>query len=130
MQPGEFGGAGQPDPGGYVGGLLYPPGTIQNYFPSRLVLTGAATSLTNPSNNPRSMGRVKMPKALTQSGRTAEAKTGVAMPDGSYPIPDVAYLHKAIRAVGRSHDIAATKAHIKRRAAALGASSLIPPTWK
>ncbi len=93
--------------------------------------SGPETSVMNTSNNVRTIGRMKkIPSALSKSGRTKEAATGVAQPDGSYPIPNVEYLHKAIRAVGRSHDIAATKAHIKRRAAALGASSAIPPHWK
>lgn len=69
---------------------------------------------------------------LSDSGRQAMAKSGTAMPDGSYPIPNVAFLKKAIQAFGRAplakRD--AVKAWIKKRAAALGASGLIPDSWR
>ena len=52
-----------------------------------------------------------------------------ALPDGGFPIPDVDALKRAIQAIGRAKDPAAAKAHIKRRAAALGASNLIPEDW-
>lgn len=54
--------------------------------------------------------------------RRAMAKTGTAMPDGSFPIPDRHHLRKAIKAVGRAHPTkrAAVKAHIRKRAKALG----------
>ncbi len=58
------------------------------------------------------------------------AHSGVAMPDGSYPIPDRAYLEKAIHAVGRGnadHDV--IRRHIIARAHALGAADLIPSDW-
>jgi hypothetical protein len=60
--------------------------------------------------------------------RDAMAKSGVAMPDGSYPIPDVDALDRAIQGYGRSPD-GATKAHIKKRAAALGKTNLLPDSW-
>lgn len=58
------------------------------------------------------------------------AKQGKAMPDGSFPIRNVADLHNAIRAVGRgnaNHD--AIRRFIIRRAIALGARNAIPPDW-
>jgi hypothetical protein len=58
------------------------------------------------------------------------ARTGVAMPDGSYYIRNAADLDNAIRAVGRggaSHD--AIRRHIIKRAAALGLSDRIPANW-
>lgn len=58
------------------------------------------------------------------------AKSGEAMPDGSYPIADKEDLQNAIHAVGRggaSHD--AIRRHIISRAKALGASDMIPDTW-
>jgi hypothetical protein len=67
-----------------------------------------------------------------QADRDAMAKSGAAMPDGSYPIADEDDLHKAIHAVGRgrhaSHD--AIRRHILARADALGLSSLIPEDWE
>lgn len=58
------------------------------------------------------------------------AGRGAAMPDGSYPIANVNDLRNAIRAVGRAKNPAAVKAHIKRRAAALGKADLVPDDWK
>lgn len=62
--------------------------------------------------------------------RQQAADEGQAMPDGSFPIKTVQDLKNAIRAVGRAKDPAAAKAHIKRRARALGESDLIPDDWK
>lgn len=67
---------------------------------------------------------------LSTSGRKAMAKSGTAMPDGSFPIPNVAYLKRAIQAFGRAKNKPAVKAWIKRRAAALGATKLIPESWR
>lgn len=67
---------------------------------------------------------------LSASGRKAMAKEGTAMPDGSYPIPNKAYLKRAIQAFGRAKNKAAVKAWIKKRAAALGATSLLPESWR
>jgi hypothetical protein len=69
--------------------------------------------------------------ATTASARRKAAKSGVAMPDGSFPIPDVAHVRKAIRAFGRANPSkrGAVKAHIKKRARALGVSNLIPDGW-
>lgn len=67
----------------------------------------------------------------SKKSRNAQAKSGQAMPDGSYPIKNVNDLHNAIRAVGRgrnnSHD--AIRRHIIRRAIALGARNAIPSDW-
>jgi hypothetical protein len=65
-------------------------------------------------------------------------KQGKAMPDsgtgsgGRFPIRNAADLKKAIKAIGRVRpgDRAKAIAFIKRRAAALGLSNLIPDTWK
>lgn len=67
-----------------------------------------------------------------QADRDALAKSGAALPDGSYPVADEHDLHNAIHAVGRgrhsSHD--AIRRHVIARAKALGLSSLIPEDWK
>jgi hypothetical protein len=59
------------------------------------------------------------------------ARAGIALPDGSYPIPNVASLQDAIQAYGRSNpsDRARVRAHIIKRAKALGKMSLIPEGW-
>jgi hypothetical protein len=63
--------------------------------------------------------------------RREMAGSGVAMPDGSYPIADAEDLHHAIRAVGRgrheSHD--AIRRHVIARAKALGMDEAIPDDW-
>jgi len=60
------------------------------------------------------------------------ADSGVALPDGFYPVADAEDLHHAIRAVGRgrhdSHN--AIRRHIMKRAHALDMDDAIPDTWK
>lgn len=57
--------------------------------------------------------------------RKKMAGEGAALPDGSYPIADMEDLHNAIQAFGRSNpgDRAKVKAHIAKRARALGAGA-------
>lgn len=61
--------------------------------------------------------------------RKKMAKSGTAMPDGSYPIETVADLRNAISAIGRAKNPAAVRKHIRRRAKALGRTDLIPENW-
>lgn len=72
---------------------------------------------------------IALKRAYTEESRMEMAKKGTAMPDGSYPIKDVADLRNAIQAYGRAKDKNATKAHIIKRAMALGAEDLIPENW-
>jgi hypothetical protein len=71
----------------------------------------------------------------TAAGREKLRKEGKAMPGkgdspGRYPIPNVEYLKKAIKAVGRgSGDHSVIRRYIMRRARALGATNLIPDNW-
>lgn len=69
-------------------------------------------------------------RSFTDDQRKEMAGKGEAMPDGSFPIATVGDLKNAIRAIGRAKDEAKAKAHIKRRAKALGQSNLIPDDWK
>jgi hypothetical protein len=59
------------------------------------------------------------------------AGQGAARPDGSYPIVTPEDLGNAIKAFGRSNpgDRAAVKAHIVKRARALGKTSMLPEGW-
>jgi ATP-dependent Clp endopeptidase proteolytic subunit ClpP len=57
------------------------------------------------------------------------AKSGEAMPDGSFPIVTRQDLENAIHAIGRASNPDAAKAHIKKRAKALGLTDLIPEEW-
>ena len=58
------------------------------------------------------------------------ADTGAALPDGSYPIRNRADLDNAIQAVGRgTAPHAAIRAHIVKRAKALGLTDALPASW-
>src|SRR5438445_1406282 len=61
--------------------------------------------------------------------RKEYADKGVALPDGSYPIPDKGALRRAIMSIGRASDQAAAKRHIIKRAKALDATDMLPDDW-
>lgn len=65
----------------------------------------------------------------SQEQREDLAKEGKALPDGSFPIVDREDLENAIQAIGRAKDPDKAKAHIKKRAKALGLEELIPEQW-
>lgn len=89
------------------------------------------------ADTPTDHGNITVPDAadLDTAARRYAASQGWAMSDGSYPIRPAdnhgrADLEKAIHAVGRggaSHD--AIRAHIRKRAAALGLSDMLPDSW-
>lgn len=62
--------------------------------------------------------------------RKEMAEKGQAMSDGSFPIATVKDLKNAIKAIGRAKNPSAAKAHIKKRARALGKTDLLPDDWK
>jgi len=62
--------------------------------------------------------------------RERMASTGAAMPDGSFPIANAQDLASAIRLYGHAKNPDAAKAHIKRRATALGLTGSLPDNWK
>lgn len=67
---------------------------------------------------------------ISPEDRKRGADSGAAMPDGSYPIFNCDDLKNAIQAIGRAKDPAATKAHIRKRKAALGCTDVdLPDTW-
>ena len=70
-------------------------------------------------------------ESVTEDQRQTWAKQGIAMPDGSYYIRNRSDLGHAIHAVGRgkNNSHAAIRAHIKRRAKALGATNMLPEEW-
>lgn len=68
-------------------------------------------------------------RSFSTEERRQLAKQKKALPDGGFPIRDVQDLKNAIQAIGRAKNPSAAKAHIKRRAKALGASNLIPAEW-
>lgn len=61
--------------------------------------------------------------------RRKYASQGVALPDGSFPIPDKDGLRRAIRSVGRGGSYTRAKRHIIKRAKALGAVASLPEGW-
>lgn len=64
------------------------------------------------------------------ASRRADAKSGAAESDGSFPIENATDLKNAMRAVGRSKNPAKTKAHIRARAKALGLTSMLSDAFK
>lgn len=68
-------------------------------------------------------------REFSQEERERLASQGKAMPDGSYPIVTREDLENAIQAIGRAKNPDAARRHIKKRAAALGLSELIPEEW-
>jgi hypothetical protein len=70
---------------------------------------------------------------ITQAQRDAWAREGIALPDGAYPIPSRTFLAKAITNFGRENPTpsrrAQIKAHIRKRARALGATDMLPASW-
>jgi hypothetical protein len=74
------------------------------------------------------VGKVAKRDVSTQE-RDRLAGQGKALPDGSFPIANESDLKNAISAFGRAKDKGAAKAHIMRRAKALGCPELIPESW-
>jgi hypothetical protein len=74
----------------------------------------------------------KADRTFSASARRGYAKRGVALPDGSFPIPDRDALGRAIRSIGRgsNNPKSRIKAHIISRARALGATGALPDDWK
>ena len=64
-----------------------------------------------------------------QADRDKMAKSGEAMSDGSFPIKDSKDLNSAVHLWGHSKNPDAAKAHIKKRAKALGMESKLPDNW-
>ena len=72
---------------------------------------------------------IALKRAYNGDTRDNMAKKGTALSDGSFPIADDSDLRNAIQAFGRAKDKPAAKAHILKRAIALGKEDLIPVSW-
>jgi len=68
-------------------------------------------------------------REFSREKRQQLASEGKALPDGSYPIVNKKDLTNAIHTYGLGKDHKAAKAHIIKRAKALGASKMIPENW-
>lgn len=78
----------------------------------------------------KEVGEIEFSKrSFSADDRKRMAASGQAMPDGSFPIANKEDLQNAIKAYGRAKDKAAAKAHITKRAKALGLTSLLPDGW-
>jgi hypothetical protein len=105
---------------------------IINYF-----LSNGTIKDLNESNNSLSVPNMLIDKniadALCERDFSTEreklADEGKALPDGSYPIVNKQDLKNAISTYGLGKNHAKAKAHIIKRAKALGASDLIPENW-
>ncbi|KAA0686016.1 hypothetical protein DTW90_34585 [Neorhizobium sp. P12A] len=80
------------------------------------------------------MGKLGEIEAITKrdvstAERKEDAKTGHALPDGSFPIDTVADLENAVKAYGRAKNKVQAKRHIIKRARALGATEKLPDGW-
>lgn len=82
------------------------------------------------ADRPTSTSTDKAERKFPGDARDRYASQGVALPDGSFPIPDVDALRRAIQALGRAKDPAAAKRHIISRARALNATDQLPDDWK
>jgi hypothetical protein len=68
---------------------------------------------------------------ITTAQRDKWAKDGLAFPDGSWPIPNKAYLRRAIQSFGRGNKSdERVKAWIIKRARALDALNMLPDDWR
>ncbi len=72
----------------------------------------------------------KAKRDFPPEARENMAEQGEAMPDGSFPIPDKDALRRAVASFGRADNPAAVRAHIMRRARALGAEDMLPEGWE
>ncbi len=74
-------------------------------------------------------GGLLQEREFTGDERKAAAKSGAALPDGSFPVETPEDLQNAIQAYGRSKNPAEAKAHIIKRAHALGEEKSLPDSW-
>ena len=72
---------------------------------------------------------IALKRAYSDDDRDTMAESGMALPDGSYPIKDATDLRNAIQAFGRAKDKDKAKAHIMKRARDLGQEEMIPENW-
>lgn len=68
-------------------------------------------------------------KDYNAKDRHRMSQSGVAMPDGSFPIANRDDLANAIQSVGRASNYEAARRHIISRARSLGAISMLPKEW-
>lgn len=95
----------------------------------QLMAMAERRSVTSPNLEEARRRGQELAKEFSEDRRKKLANKGHARSDGSFPIESIQDLKNAIRAVGRAKNPAAAKAHIKKRARALGAAHLVPKDW-
>lgn len=93
--------------------------------PTAVVIERWATYRTNKDALDDDVALREYAKKFTTEQRKKMAKEGKAKKDGSFPIENEEDLKNAIK-LAKTSD----RAHVKKRAAALGKTSLIPDSWK
>lgn len=114
--------------------LLYPGqpvGPPEGWINCRCVLHAAVTGGIESSNDSVTAADdgALVAREFDTAKRKAMAKRNTAMPDGSFPIANAEDLRNAIQAIGRAKEPDKVKAHIRRRAKALGLTELLPNSW-
>lgn len=112
-----------------VGTLPDSWGVAQEDAALKVMLQGLDDDLSEGDISLTADQLVQASRFFSARKRRRYASQGVALPDGSFPIPDKDALRRAIRSVGRGGSYASAKRHIIKRAKALGAVSMLPDAW-
>lgn len=103
---------------GTGGGIVRDPAGSNTNIPSEKISIVASHQLVGVEG-----------RDFSEDERKQLAKSGEALPDGSFPIASEQDLQNAIHAVGRASDVEKAKQHIISRAKAMGLSRLLPDDW-
>ncbi len=98
--------------------------------PAEPTTVPAATDKADGTGTEPAMFGEELEKAVSADQRKEDAKSGVAMPNGDFPIPDEGHLKSAVGRLGNySGDKGAARKHIVKRARALKLTNLLPDDW-
>jgi len=95
----------------------------------RMAMRAMKSGETRDIANKALRAEMELKRAFSPEKRRDLAKSGMALPDGSFPIVTTEDLKNAIMAFGRAKNKAAAKRHIIKRAKALKKADLIPDNW-
>jgi hypothetical protein len=98
-------------------------------FVTSLKSIGLVTAGDNPESEVVIFKARVDKRKFTAEQRRDLAESGKALKDGSFPIVNKGDLRNAISSFGRAGAKTAVKAHIIRRAKALGAADMLPDGW-
>jgi hypothetical protein len=98
--------------------------------PAEPTTVPAATDKADQDDTEPAMFGDGLEKAVSADQRKEDAKSGVAMPNGDFPIPDEGHLKSAVGHFGNyKGDKGAARKHIVKRARALKLTNLLPDDW-